>query len=144
MKTKISFSINSEEITKQINAVVTAEAKAAARKVASKQFERALDEKFATILKMVDEDIAPNAYRQSELRRLVISAINDAVKRVALDNAEIINKLVEKNVISYCSEIATLYKDSERRLDSKVKNAVALQVKEYMANAFLQAAFSKK
>ncbi len=138
MKTKINFSINSKEITKQIIAVVTAEAKAEARKIAQKQFEKELERKIAAIIKAVDNDVSPSYWKESELRRLIVETVRKTLAETYKNNAEVINKLAEKNINDYLLKIERYCNEKLRQVDAKIEKAVNDKLNELAGNALIK------
>lgn len=137
MKTKIHFSVDSEEITKQITAVITAEAKNIARNIAKEQFEIALNEKITSIIKGIDD-----CANRTELRRFIAATIMDAVREVFTkqENTEIINKLAQKNYEIYIQGLSRATDNAIKQLSCDVVRLVAEEVKAYMSNIVVQAA----
>ena len=137
MKTKIHFSVDSEEITKQITAVITAEAKNIARNIAKEQFEIALNEKITSIIKGIDD-----CANRTELRRFITATIMNAVREVFAkqENTEIINKLAQKNYEIYIRGLSQATDNAIKQLSCDVVRLVAEEVKAYMSNIVVQAA----
>lgn len=143
MKTKINFTVDSREITKQITATVTAEATHEAREIAKKQFAAALDEKIKGLIKNIDKDVKQDYWHNSETRSVLISAFKDAIDACYKENKDTIQKIAESLVKNYIAEIRDEYASALIKIDDVIKKQVKKQVEEYMQSAILKAIFSK-
>lgn len=141
MKTKINFNVDSTEITKQINAVVTADAISKARKIAQQQFDTALESKIATIIKAIDDEVKPAYWHNSALRQTIIETIKTATADIYKSDADGLRRFVA----TYCAEqmkiIKNAYFDDIRTVRAKIENQVKQEVETYMKNAAIQAIF---
>lgn len=144
MKTTINFSINSSEITQQINAAVTADAKRAARKIAQEQFNAALTEKIGAIIQNVARDLSEDRWHKSELKRVVRQAIFDAVDEHIKNDAAALAVIAKDYCESYLKNIRAAYCADVEKTERKIKATIEEKLKEYMGNAVMQAVFGGK
>ena len=122
MKTKISFTINSEEITKQINEALLAEAKNYCRNFAKEAYSKQIEETTKTYLTGTSD---------TELSSLVRSAIRDAVKdmlREAISKDESIkqyaNQRIDYTLARLVEEYNTYINRANRELDKKIDDKI--------------------
>ena len=143
MKTKINFTIDSQEITKQITATVTAEATHKAREIAKKQFAAALNEKIEGLIKNIDKDVKQDYWGRSETRAALMSAFKNAIDSCYKENKDTIQRIAERLVKDYIAELRDEYAKTMIRIDDIVKKQVKKQVEDYMQSAILKAIFDK-
>lgn len=139
MKTKIAFSVNSTEITKQIAELITAEEKAAARKLALSTFEKALKAKIASLIEKMDGDLSESGWRKSELRIFIRSAIKEAIDVQFKDNADGIKDYVKAHLEREICEYRATVSRFLLELNKKIEDEVEKQVKACMENTVLRA-----
>lgn len=143
MKTKINFTVNSQEITNQIMATVTAEVTHKAREIAKNQFAAALDEKIEGLIKNIDKDVKQDYWSKSETRATLMSAFKDAINACYKENKDTIQHIAERLVKNYIAEIRDEYAKAITSINDAIQKQVKKQVEEYMQSAILKAIFGK-
>lgn len=148
MKTKINFTIDSKEITKQLGEALTAEAKQQARAVAQKKFAEELNRKTNEIIKVFDLELRNNnnySYCKSDsaFKQAIYDAVRNAIKETFTNNAATLNKAVEMKVQERLQKLETMTAEFMRDIDRKIKTLVEQTVKNCFGDAIVKAIFEK-
>lgn len=147
MKTKINFSIDSKEITKQLGEALTAEAKQQARAVAQKKFAEELNRKTNEIIKVFDLELRNNNYSycksDSAFKQAIFDAVRTAIKETYTNNSATFNKAVEMKVQERLQKLETMTAEFMRDIDKKIKALVEQTVKNCFGDAIVKAIFEK-
>lgn len=146
MKTKINFSIDSEEITKQLSDVLTAEAVKQARDIAQKKFAAELTRKTDEIIKSFDKEIQNDSYNYRNggaFKKALYEAVKTAIAETYKNNAGAINAAIKKQVADAIRELKNAVDDYMKAIDKKVKDLVGQEVKGYIGDAIIKAVFER-
>lgn len=146
MKTKINFSIESKEITKQLTDVLTAEAIKTARDITQKKFAAELDRKTDEIIKSFDKEIQNDSYTYrygGAFKKALYDAVKTAIAETYKNNAGAINEAVKKQVDDAIRELKNATYDYMKAIDKKIKDLVGQEVKGYIGDAIIKAVFER-
>lgn len=143
MKTRISFNIDSTEITEQITAAITAEMKQVGRRVADQAFADALETKMKAILDRLDNDVK-NKWYGSETKRIIIDTIRETIASYFTSNNEYVDNLIKETTEKYCRKIAKETNDVLVGLSKSIDQKIDERVKEYLGTAVLNTLFRKE
>ena len=137
MKTKVNFNIESEEITKQLGEVISAEVKSNIRKVAEKAMQDALNEKFKSLINSLDHVITDTWSEGYHFNRYIKEAIKevvvDALKNHSATLDEEIKHYAQQSVKEYQLSIAEM----NLTLSNMVQKEVQKQVSEVIQNKII-------
>lgn len=146
MKTKINFSIDSKEITKQVADALTAEAKKQARDITQKKFADELARKTNEIIKSFDDELTKDSYNYRNggaFKRTLYDAVKTAIAETYKNNAGAINEAVKRQVADAIAELKDALYDYMKAIDKKVKDLVEREVKGYIGDAIIKAVFER-
>lgn len=146
MKTKINFSIDSKEITKQLTDVLTAEAIQTACNITQKKFAAELDRKTDEIIKSFDKETQNDHYTYRNggaFKKALYDAVKTAIAETYQNNAGVINEAVKKQVADAIRELKDAVYDYMKAIDKKVKDLVGQEVKGYIGDAIIKAVFER-
>ena len=146
MKTKINFSIDSKEITKQLTDVLTAEAVKQARDITQKKFAAELTRKTDEIIKSFDNELQKDSYTYRNggvFKKTLYDAVKTAIAETYKNNMGAINEMVKKQVDAAIYELKDAVYDYMNAIDKKVKDLVGQEVKGYIGDAIIKAVFER-
>lgn len=146
MKTKINFSIDSKEITKQLTDVLTAEAVKQARDITQKKFAAELTRKTDEIIKSFDNELQKDSYAYRNggvFKKTLYDAVKTAIAETYKNNMGAINEMVKKQVDAAIYELKDAVYDYMKAIDKKVKDLVGQEVKGYIGDAIIKAVFER-
>lgn len=139
MKTKIGFTINSEEITKEINEVVLAEAKNYCREYAKNAYKTQIEERVQAVL---------SGKVNTELSPIIKKAIEDAVSYTLKEiwkNDEKLQELLLVSVNNYTRKVQYAVEDYLKKLDKciiEINENVSKQVNDKVEAVLNEKLFS--
>ena len=132
MKTKIHFTINSEEITKQINEALLAEAKNYCRNYAEKAYKNQIKEETTKILTgKVKTELSIS------IQRAIDFAVRDWLKEY-IKNDEQIKKMVLSSLDNYVYKYETATKEYLKKVQTEIDEKIDKKVTEVLKAELLQ------
>ena len=147
MKTNLQFRIDSKEITEQLNQVITAEAKAEARKISKKAFDEALEKKVEQIIVKLDKDLeASNWYYKNEFRTHLHEIIAvELKKQFAADTSgfknaieSLVNQELREFMNSYNSVLTEINRVIKKEVETQVAAAVSTEITKVLLEALVK------
>lgn len=140
MKTKINFTIDSKEITDQINDVITAELKSEVRKLVDKKLDDIISKEVAKVVESVQKTLVDrNAWFQNPFVQTIKSEFTESVKKLANDDTLMMNALIEEK----CKQISQEYYKSLSKLKEELKNSMNEKISELAKNQVLKKIFNE-
>lgn len=122
MKTKINFTINSEEITKQINEVLLAEAKNYCRNFAKKAYEKQIEETTRAYLTNPS-----SAGLSSYVKAVIQDVVKDMLKdKICKDESikKYVNERIDYTLARLVEEYNRYINNANKELDKKIDDRI--------------------
>lgn len=140
MKTKINFTIDSKEITDQINDVITAELKSEVRKLVDKKLNDIISKEVSKVVEFVQKTLVDrNAWFSNPFVQTVKSEFTESIKKIANDDKLMMNALIEEK----CKQISQEYYKSLSKLKEELKNSMNEKISELAKNQVLKKIFNE-
>ena len=130
--------VDSEDLIKVIKELISDEAKSQARSIAQKEFNKALENKAASILHKVDEDIGDSAWSYSSTRKSIIKKVEEAIEKQFQGDElkHYIKEQIDKELTYFRAEVAS-------SLDRQIKLQVEKKVNDIFKDRLISELFSR-
>lgn len=134
MKTKVNFNIESEEITKQLGDIISAEVKNDLRKVAEKAMQDALNEKFKSLINSLDYVTQHSWSEGYHFNQYIKEAIKEVVRDALKNHSATLDEEIKRHAQQCVKEYQLNIAEMNMTLLNMVQREVQKQVSEVVQN----------